>query len=498
MSIIFRAIDATSERIDSVASGLGNVLIRAAGSWRAVPDGEGTGSVVVMAIGAAEAVADVTVVVPVVGSGYVLAQAAATAQTVSYAVGDGFIQLAARAYQGGGAANEAFGEGGVFAAAAGSQSPTLAGYGWVIEQSPYVTSLGGQWFGILADALNIGARARGGAVAVLGEAVALHALRAGRADSNSSASDELLIADALVVLWRATIQDGLVIGTTVASDPQAAVRAVARVMLSGQAQTVTDAVAALTSAIVIGSATEHLAAESVADRITLQSYVVDTFTAVQRQIERLLLQAAAGPSFTAMAVLAERVGLGAAPASGAELHSVIEEAIGLFLTLAIDDQQYIAWVLNSTGRGLSNYRNYPFNSFARIGDRYYGASSMGLYRLGGPSDAGEPIAAKLRIGLSNLGESRLKRLPEAFVAYTSDGTLLLRVIVVDEETGEKAAATYMLPELPATAPRMSRWKPGKGLESVEWDFQIENTDGADFALKELQWRPVYLSRRTRR
>ncbi len=38
---------------------------------------------------------------------------------------------------------------------------------------------------------------------------------------------------------------------------------------------------------------------------------------------------------------------------------------------------------------------------------------------------------------------------------------------------------------------------GKGLQSVDWDWVLENVDGADFDIGSIEFRPVILTRRTR-
>jgi hypothetical protein len=194
--------------------------------------------------------------------------------------------------------------------------------------------------------------------------------------------------------------------------------------------------------------------------------------------------------------MTERVALRATAGGQVDLRILLEESVGFAATLSIDNGEYIAWVLNTESKGLSRYTNYPFNSFARIGGRYFGVASDGVHRLEGDDDNGEDIAAFIRTGLEAFGTRRLKRIPEAFIGYTSDGTLVLKAIIVDEE-GNKSAAIYRLPTRGAANKRANRFKLGRGLESVDWAFELHNADGSDFELGNIEFRPANMTRRTR-
>jgi hypothetical protein len=58
----------------------------------------------------------------------------------------------------------------------------------------------------------------------------------------------------------------------------------------------------------------------------------------------------------------------------------------------------------------SLYSNFPFNSYAKFRDKYYGANQTGIYLLEGEDDAGEEIHPGVRIGPTNFGTQRQKRL----------------------------------------------------------------------------------------
>ena len=120
-----------------------------------------------------------------------------------------------------------------------------------------------------------------------------------------------------------------------------------------------------------------------------------------------------------------------------------------------------------------------------------------MYELAGDTDDGAAINARLRLGMSEMGTRRLKAYSEVYVGYTGDGQLLLRVIFTDDGSGTKRAAEYRMKPRPAAGRRESRFEPGKGLQAVYFDFELENLDGADFDLSSVEFQPLVSNRRTR-
>jgi len=360
-----------------------------------------------------------------------------------------------------------------------------------------VSSFGGLWFVSPRAALDMGQSESTLPTHVLGEALAVAAGRRSTQSGNGAAADVLSLEDTVAIVYQLLVEEGVVF----APAPQATVskleRVLDRLLLLGACQSYADAVNAIAGGLWFGALTEVLKSERVADSLVASEVVGSLQRAADRLAEALLINADAFGSGTGVVLVNERALARAGEVNSAEALQRLGDGLGFVTRLALDTGEYIAWVLNTESRGLSRYTEYPFNSFAKIGNRYYGAASDGLHRLDGDDDDGQPIAARIRLGLSALGTRRLKRVPEAFVGYTSTGTLLLHVITVNEESGHKEAAIYKILERPATSTRETRWKLGKGIKAVDFDFIIENVDGADFDLAAIEFRQVYLERRTR-
>ena len=137
------------------------------------------------------------------------------------------------------------------------------------------------------------------------------------------------------------------------------------------------------------------------------------------------------------------------------------------------------WAYNlNTGAG-SFYEGFRFNSFALIDGEYYGANEAGICRLGGDADDSAPIDMTITLGTSNLGSSRVKRVPAAYVGAQSDQPLVLTCRVEGQEyryTFSRATATM--------AP--AKVQIGKGLAGVYWQLELSNTAGADAEIDALE------------
>lgn len=183
-----------------------------------------------------------------------------------------------------------------------------------------------------------------------------------------------------------------------------------------------------------------------------------------------------------------------APLSIAQLLSRLDDTVGVIMRLSIGTDEYIGWVVNTATKAVSTYDNYPFNSFARVGDTFYAAGPGGIYTLDADDDAGEPISAAVRTALTNFGTGAFKRVPSMYVGYRSDGTLGLKVIHMEPD-GTRTEDWYALNSQPASTMREGRVTIGRGLKSVYWAFEVCNIAGSDFDIDSIGLYPVVLQRR---
>ena len=179
----------------------------------------------------------------------------------------------------------------------------------------------------------------------------------------------------------------------------------------------------------------------------------------------------------------------------------IVDSTGLFQALCSDElnfqisfvdgrEEYSGWVINSHNFGVTEYLNYAFNSFTKVGGSYLAAGPGGLFKLHtGDTDNGADVDALLRTGKLNVGNGHQSRVEHAYLGVQSEGRLLMKTI-----TGKEKVRWYQ-----SDAPKVGldnlRTKLGRGVKSAYWQFEIANIDGQDLEIENMQFFPVVLTRR---
>lgn len=146
-------------------------------------------------------------------------------------------------------------------------------------------------------------------------------------------------------------------------------------------------------------------------------------------------------------------------------------------------------VVNLEGFGNTSYSAFDFNSFARLGNRYFGAGERGIVELAGASDDGEPIDARLHLGRRDFGNAQRKTVAECYVGMSGEDDLVLRV-TIDGSTSYSYRTRGHSDSL-----RQQRVDIGKGLKANYFDLELFNQDGADFEVDTLQLQVVDLQRK---
>jgi hypothetical protein len=135
-----------------------------------------------------------------------------------------------------------------------------------------------------------------------------------------------------------------------------------------------------------------------------------------------------------------------------------------------------AVVMNVSHGGVSEYPNFPFNSFGYFNGIYFGANSSGIFRLDAASDSGTFINAEVRIPLQDLRIPHPKHLREAWLTFRSDGDIAL-VIQVEEDTVWTNTVTFLKKKLHEQRAKIARGLSGRFIAAG-----IRNIDGSDFDL----------------
>lgn len=146
------------------------------------------------------------------------------------------------------------------------------------------------------------------------------------------------------------------------------------------------------------------------------------------------------------------------------------------------------WTLNTENNGSTRYEGYDYNSFAKIGDSYFGCKAGGIYALDGDDDAGEPIQAMVSFGKQDFGTTALKRVTNVYLGASSTGKLFVKVLAEGEEYLYEARDS-------SEAMQTQRVDLGRGLRANFLEFELYNADGDDFELASVEFAAVPLTRR---
>lgn len=146
------------------------------------------------------------------------------------------------------------------------------------------------------------------------------------------------------------------------------------------------------------------------------------------------------------------------------------------------------WTLNTENNGSTRYENYDFNSFAKIGDSYFGCKAGGIYALDGDDDAGDPIQAMVSFGKQDFGTTALKRVTNVYLGASSTGKLFVKVLAEGEEYWYEARDS-------SEALQTQRVDLGRGLRANFLEFELYNASGDDFELASVEFAAVPLTRR---
>ena len=163
------------------------------------------------------------------------------------------------------------------------------------------------------------------------------------------------------------------------------------------------------------------------------------------------------------------------------------------------DSGALAWVLNTETGATYWYDNYAFEDMVTVGDKTFASGPQGLVLLGGDTDAGDEIKARVLYGFQEFGDTddrrlapQQKRISGLMVGYDAEG--ILEVLVQTYGDGQPDFR-YQMPPREADRPRNNRVRFGRGLRSRYWGLGIENIEGCDFEVHSLDLDIVTSKRR---
>lgn len=150
---------------------------------------------------------------------------------------------------------------------------------------------------------------------------------------------------------------------------------------------------------------------------------------------------------------------------------------------------YRGYAMNLETEAVSTYSNYGFNSFAKIGDSYFAASSEGIFELTGDTDNGTAISAVATFKKDNFDNSRESRVVGAYLSADLEDDMRLSFTANGNEY------VYEVPANGARGLVSRRIDTVKGERAIYWQASLTNVGGAYFNVSALEILAKKLARR---
>ena len=141
---------------------------------------------------------------------------------------------------------------------------------------------------------------------------------------------------------------------------------------------------------------------------------------------------------------------------------------------------YKGVAMNASHFAVTEYKDFPFNSFAYFNGVYLGANSQGIFALEGNNDNGGKIDSLVELPPVDFGAGFVKRARDAWLTYRADGQLVLILRLDEHETWESAL------QLPQGRSHEERVKIARGIKNRFIAFGIRNEMGCDFDIESIR------------
>lgn len=366
-------------------------------------------------------------------------------------------------------------------------------YGFLVEQPPIINSSYGAYFSTLEDDIIVTDWSFGDFIAVLTDTVQFDDRFLLLAKLTSTIEDSLVLSDFVTYVAQAQINDTFAIDDL--SEPQLRIIGLIadQLVLADDQIPWMAAVHTIVAAMLFADEFKGGRDATLADDLVFLSEFESRLGLIGTMVSDVAIADEFEFNAVVFGLIPSDFAINDDQLSNLSVLAEILDSFELGVRFTVGGDTYAGYSVNTKNAAVSEYDNWPFNSLALVGGKLYGAGPDGLYLVEGDDDAGVPITARLRLGVTNFGTMLEKRVPNAYIGYTSDGSLVLKTITMDN--GFKKENWYRMKQRPEGAPAESRFDIAKGLRGVYWAFELVNEDGADFTLDVLQLYPIVTNNR---
>jgi hypothetical protein len=302
--------------------------------------------------------------------------------------------------------------------------------------------------------------------------------------ANVSTSDELSLADRVLAAVPVMLAD--TVGLALTQEVQTALQLIDELGLTEALLGSASYGRSVSDTVSFADSLAQFLGMSIEDGFALTSALTVARTTYAALTDDTAVADALEPQFLLYAALSDEIDITSEQALSMLYTGALEDGIEISGAYAAPDGSLTTWAMNTRTGAVTEYSNYEFNSFARVGNRTVGASATGLYELLGDDDDGAAIIPRLRSGYLQFGGTHLSRLKAAYIATRGEGDWVLRI---EESTG--AAYNYAVS---TRNMRSTKVHMGKGQRARYFLFELTG-DGTDSDLDTLEFVPLVLQRR---
>ena len=155
-------------------------------------------------------------------------------------------------------------------------------------------------------------------------------------------------------------------------------------------------------------------------------------------------------------------------------------------SVSLAAKTYQGVVMNMVRKAITTYSGFPMNSMAFFEGKYIGATSSGIYTLGGNLDNTSIIKATLKSGVLDFGSRFITHIRDIWLTYRSNGNIAI-VLEADEDTTNPVEMITQISDSKIHEERLGAGTGGvpRGFKGRFYTIELKNIDGSSLDLNEI-------------
>ncbi|MBT8449654.1 MAG: hypothetical protein KJO69_08185 [Gammaproteobacteria bacterium] len=308
---------------------------------------------------------------------------------------------------------------------------------------------------------------------------------------NVSGVDIFALSDLSAILWQSSILDDITVDEPLSS-------IIHRIQLVNELVNIYDSSSStgvLNAAIAVVLTLKDILGDkditAILENIQLQDTFSEVLVLALAVVEDVTVDDINSTGVSFFVLVADDTGVEDTLTSQADLFNYVADGWVVTTSFIYDNQVYSGWVMNPENYAISTYTNYAFNSATSVFNTVLLANATGVYEMGGATDAGSYINAKIKTAAMTFGSTSQKQIPEVLLGVNNSGKVILTVAVDGQWT-----TTYEL-QKPSANLGTQQIKIGKGLHGRYWQFELITKENSTFDLDTFEFMPIVFGRKLR-